>query len=249
MSVTGRDRRLRRIVAHRGASGIAPENTLPAFRKALSLGVEEVEFDLWATADRRVVVFHDRTLDRTTTGSGPISERTWDYIRAQDAGIKFGPEWVGTRIPLVEEVFDLVAGRAGMNIHIKEPGEEGMIVERVRQLAECYGVTEQVYIAGKRDVLQCAARRAPQLARCCLEGQECGSIQVQRALELACERIQLSKGCCSDEDIRRAVALGLIVNYFFCDEPDEGERLFEVGVTALLTNHPERYADPETDGN
>ena len=65
-----------RIVAHLGASGIAPENTLPAFREALSLGVQEVEFDLWATADRRVVVFHDSTLDRLTTGSGAINERT-----------------------------------------------------------------------------------------------------------------------------------------------------------------------------
>ena len=136
-----------------------------------------------------------------------------------------------------------------MNVHMKEPGEDGMIVDRVRDLAESDGVTGQLYITGKRNVLQCARQRAPGLARCCLEGQEQGKVQIEYALELVCERIQLSKGCSSDDDIRRSRALGLIVNYFFCDDPDEGQRLFDTGVMALLTNHPGRYTSEKADNN
>ncbi len=233
-----------RVVAHRGASKTTPENTLPAFVKALSLGVAEVEFDLWATADGGVVVCHDRTLDRTTTGKGLIRDATLAALRGLDAGVWRGQEWAGARVPTVEEVFELVAGRAVMNIHVKEPGPGGLILKRVKELAERHKVVEQVYVAGQRDVMECAKGLAPELGRCCLEGAAKGSEQIERALELDCQRIQFSVKCCSDDDIRRARDLGLVVNFFFCDEPVEAARLFDVGVMALLTNCPEVVKPP-----
>jgi glycerophosphoryl diester phosphodiesterase len=230
------------IVAHRGASGIAPENTFTAFERALALGVQEIEFDLWATSDGRVVVCHDASVDRTTPAKGQIHEMTCADIQALDAGTWFGEEWGGGRIPTLEETFELLAGKAHMNIHIKEPGPDGLIINRVRDMAASAGISDAIYITGHGNVLECARANAPELACCCLEGQEKGRLQIERAMELGCERIQFSVGCCTDDDIGRARELGLIVNYFFCDEVDEAKRLLDIGVMALLTNHPERIA-------
>jgi glycerophosphoryl diester phosphodiesterase len=92
------------IIAHRGASAYAPENTIAAFLKAYELGVRWVEFDIMLTADNQAVVIHDETLDRTTNGTGLISECTYDQIKTLDAGIKFGPKFANQKIPLLEEV-------------------------------------------------------------------------------------------------------------------------------------------------
>ncbi len=227
------------IIAHRGASGIAPENTLSSITRALELGVDEVEFDLWATKDGTVVACHDPTLDRTTNAVGRISEHFWDEIRHLDSGAWFGAAWQGITMPTVDEIFELVGSRVGMNVHLKEPGKNGLIISKVRDLSVMFGVTDRVYITGKRDVLLSAKNLAPELERCCLEGQENGRMQLENALILGCQRVQFSVNCCTDEDIRKARGHGLGVNYFFCDDPAEARYLVNAGVTGILTNHPE----------
>jgi glycerophosphoryl diester phosphodiesterase len=90
-------------VAHRGHSIAYPENTLEAYRKAIELGVEMIECDVNITRDGRLVMMHDPTLDRTTSGSGRVSAATWEEIQRLDAGGKFKPEFAGARIPSTEE--------------------------------------------------------------------------------------------------------------------------------------------------
>ena len=90
-------------VAHRGHSIAYPENTLEAYRKAIELGVEMIECDVNITRDGKLVMMHDPTLDRTTTGSGNVSASTWEDIQRLDAGGKFKPEFAGARIPSAEE--------------------------------------------------------------------------------------------------------------------------------------------------
>src|SRR5512146_1026748 len=94
------------VFAHRGASKVAPENTLPAFEAAIALGADGVELDVQATADGKLVVFHNPRLEGTTNGSGPVSAQTFDRLRALDAGSWFAPAFAGTRIPTLTEVFD-----------------------------------------------------------------------------------------------------------------------------------------------
>src|SRR5215213_6287556 len=86
-------------VAHRGANRVAPENTLPAYQAAIALGCEYVEIDVRATRDGALVLVHDRTVDRTTDGTGAVAELDFAAIRALDAGVKFGDEFQGTRVP------------------------------------------------------------------------------------------------------------------------------------------------------
>jgi glycerophosphoryl diester phosphodiesterase len=112
------------VSAHRGASGYAPENTLAAFRLASELGADMVEFDVHLTADDRLVVLHDDTLERTTNGSGYVRDRTWDDIAGLDAGAWYAPEFTGQRVPLLDEALAW-ASDAGMplSIELKRPNE------------------------------------------------------------------------------------------------------------------------------
>jgi glycerophosphoryl diester phosphodiesterase len=90
-------------VAHRGHSIAYPENTLESYRKAIELGVEMIECDVNITRDGKLVMMHDPTLDRTTTGSGRVSAASWEEIQVLDAGKKFRPEFAGVRVPSAEE--------------------------------------------------------------------------------------------------------------------------------------------------
>lgn len=92
------------VIAHRGASGHAPENTLAAFRKAVALGATFIETDLQLSRDARFVAIHDATLDRTTNGQGAVHDMTLAEIRKLDAGSWFGSEFAGERVPTLEEL-------------------------------------------------------------------------------------------------------------------------------------------------
>ncbi|MGQ0601895.1 MAG: glycerophosphodiester phosphodiesterase, partial [Anaerolineales bacterium] len=94
-------------IAHRGHSIAFPENTLEAYRKAIELGVEMIECDVNITRDGQLVMIHDTTLDRTTTGNGRVSGVTWEEIQRLDAGGKFKPEFSGLCVPLTEETLVL----------------------------------------------------------------------------------------------------------------------------------------------
>jgi glycerophosphoryl diester phosphodiesterase len=118
------------LQAHRGAAGLAPENTLAAFRMALDLGADGTEMDLQVTKDGVVVVIHDDTVDRTTDGRGRIGDLTLAEIKRLDAGAKFGPVFRGERIPTLRELIDLVRAsgreRFRLNLEIKfVEGREG----------------------------------------------------------------------------------------------------------------------------
>jgi glycerophosphoryl diester phosphodiesterase len=92
------------VVAHRGASAARPENTMTAFEWAKTAGAGAIEFDVHATSDGALVVHHDFTLDRTTSGTGLVVERPLAYVRALDAGSWFDPAYSGERVPLLDEV-------------------------------------------------------------------------------------------------------------------------------------------------
>ncbi|HUP57998.1 MAG TPA: glycerophosphodiester phosphodiesterase family protein [Bdellovibrionota bacterium] len=100
------------VVGHRGTIVHAPENTIPAFQKAIELGADLLEMDVRETRDGELVIMHDATLDRTTDGTGAVASRTLAEIRAFDAGSWFGAEWRGTRVPTFREVLRAIGGRA-----------------------------------------------------------------------------------------------------------------------------------------
>ena len=117
-------------VAHRGHSIAYPENTLEAYRKAIELGVEMIECDVNITRDGKLVMMHDATLDRTTTGTGRVSASTWDELQRLDAGGKFKPEFAGVRIPSTEETL-LLYKEAGILSCFEVKGADGDESDRI----------------------------------------------------------------------------------------------------------------------
>jgi len=107
------------VIAHRGAKGEAPENTLAAFRLGLEQGCDAVELDVHLSQDNVVIVCHDDTLDRTTDSKGEIRSLTVEEIKQADAGQWFHERYKGERIPTMEEVFDLIPPGIMINIEIK----------------------------------------------------------------------------------------------------------------------------------
>jgi glycerophosphoryl diester phosphodiesterase len=127
---------MRHRVAHRGYSAVAPENTLPAFEAALRGGATIVEFDVRTTVDGVPMVIHDRTLERTTTGTGSFWEAAYDEVRALDAGSWFSPAYAGVRVPTLAETIDLIApADVELLLEIKPPAGADQVKAILEQVA------------------------------------------------------------------------------------------------------------------
>lgn len=137
------------IIAHRGASAKAPENTMPAFRKALELGAGGIELDVQLSRDGRVVVIHDERIDRTSSQKGWVKDLTLEELRVPDFGSWFSPEFRGVTIPTLDEVLELLSqGDTLLNIELKNgpvfyPGIEDAVLALVKK----YNMIEKVIIS------------------------------------------------------------------------------------------------------
>jgi glycerophosphoryl diester phosphodiesterase len=123
------------IFGHRGASRYAPENTLAAFQTAFDQGAPAIELDVMLSADEKLIVIHDSTVDRTTNGSGKVNELSIDSLKKMDAGSKFSDKFINEKIPTLEEVLDLTGGKFLVNIELKNyhaPGDD--LVQKVVDL-------------------------------------------------------------------------------------------------------------------
>ncbi|HEX2906482.1 MAG TPA: glycerophosphodiester phosphodiesterase [Phototrophicaceae bacterium] len=132
------------IFGHRGASGNAPMNTLPAFELAAEHGADGIELDVWLSKDGEVVVIHDTAVDKTTNGTGHIQQMSLAELQELDAGSWFAESFQGTRIPTLDEVFETVGKRLFINVELKSitvktDGLEKAVAEKIRQhnLADC----------------------------------------------------------------------------------------------------------------
>ncbi len=140
-----------RIIAHRGASGYAPENTMASFQKAIELGAKEIELDVHQTSDGEIVVLHDAVLTKTTNGHGKVCNTKYSKLRTYDAGFWFGNEFKGEKVPLLSEILDFIRGNARVIIEIKfgsrlYPGIERNIWDLVTET----NMTENVIISSSK---------------------------------------------------------------------------------------------------
>ena len=126
------------VVGHRGACGYAPENTMPSFQKGIECGADILELDIHVSLDGELVVIHDSEVDRTTDGTGPIEGKTLKEIKALDAGVKFGPQFAGTKVPTLKELLDWAWNKIPLAIEIKgdpfpTPGVEEKLIKLLKE--------------------------------------------------------------------------------------------------------------------
>jgi glycerophosphoryl diester phosphodiesterase len=141
-----------KIIAHRGASAVAPENTLAAFMEAIRVGADMIELDVRLSRDGAVMVFHDQDLSRTTDGHGPVEKLTLAELRELDAGSWFSDEFIGEGIPTLEEVIRTIfPSRIELCIEIKiDPGREEL---RGKLLADTIAIIERTGFQGRTTIV------------------------------------------------------------------------------------------------
>jgi len=235
-----------RVCAHRGFNTVAPENSLPAFGAAIAMGAEEIEFDLWVTADGEVVSLHDSTLDRVSDGTGKVYDHTYEELLAYDFGIKRGEAFRGMRILRFEDILKKCAGHAIMNIHLKtrkgQTEYDPVALKKIVDLIHRYDCQKHVYfMCGVDGVLAQLQRDYPDICRCCGAGDGAWEI-VERAIRYGCRKVQLFKPYFNQEMIDKAHANGIVCNVFWSDDPEETERFLSMGIDTVLTNDYNRIS-------
>ena len=224
-------------VAHRGASGNYPENTLIAFQKALEIGVDEIELDLHMTKDAHLIVMHDSTVDRTTDGTGAIAELTLAEIKALDAGSAFGEQFRGERVPTWEEALDLVQGKVRLNVHLKEGGNyERKVAQALRE----FQMVEASILACSDESVGIFAAIDSQIECRIFRANRTPEEYIQKSVELGLRTMQPGRDITTREFVQKAHAAGRVVHVFYADTPEDMRAYIEIGVDGILTNYPER---------
>jgi len=231
------------VYAHRGAKAVAPENTLPAFAKAIEMGVAGIELDTQATADGQLIVLHDFRLERTTTGSGLLAEKTLAQLHGVDAGIRFHESFAGTPIPTLEQVFDLVADRCVVNVEIKNMAwDGGREVEPLVEMIQRRKLHEQVIVSSFNPIALMKMRWAdPSIALGLLYSEEL-PIFLRRAWLgplIAPEALHPHHSMVTAEYVEWAHSQGHYVNVWTVNDVELGRRLAGLGVDMLFSDVPD----------
>ncbi|HEY7270453.1 MAG TPA: glycerophosphodiester phosphodiesterase family protein, partial [Dehalococcoidia bacterium] len=223
------------VIGHKGASAVAPENTLASFRAALEAGATAVECDIHATRDGVPVIIHDATVDRTTDGSGRIDAMTLAEVQALDAS--FGMEaFRGERIPTLDELLTLVAGRATISLEYKALDAVAPSVPILRKHDAMRWCTAWAFSA---DMLAEARRLMPELSRTQNVGRvESWDAVLAKARELESLGVSLSQDLVTPERVSAAKARGLIFYTWTANTPADWQRLIDCDVDAIVTDDP-----------
>ena len=231
-------------IAHRGASGIAPENTLIAFKKAIDIGVDAVELDLHGTVDNEVVVIHDASLDRTTDHCGPVNRTPLETIKRADAGKKFATKFAGEPVPTLAEALECIAEKTVAVLEIKDPLIAEAVVAQIRQ-TQALDLT--VIISFHASVLREVRALEPRIPTGWLIGTQNNHIPpaelCQQLGELGSSLLNVNHQLITAEFAyevrRRGIAL-------WCWTVDDIARMREMkafGVQGITSNYPERFAE------
>ena len=231
------------IFAHRGARKAAPENTLPAFQKALEMHVDGIELDVRCSNDDVLVVMHDETVERTTDGSGKVSDLALAQLRTLDAGSHFGPEFAGVRIPTLDEVLDLVGDRCTVNIEIKTLAHDGGgEVDRVAQIIAARELYDQVIVSSFNPIALIKMRhidsriRLGLLYEYSLPGYLC---KMWMGQAVAPEALHPKHTLVDEMSVDDARKRRKAVNTWTVNDVKEARRLNALGVDVIITDVPD----------
>ncbi|MBS7609730.1 glycerophosphodiester phosphodiesterase [Candidatus Bathyarchaeota archaeon] len=216
------------VIGHRGAAAYEPENTLRSFRRALEIGVHAVELDVHLSKDGRVVVIHDPTVDRTTNGHGYVRDLSFEDLSKLDAGM-------GERIPLLEEVIDLVKDKAILQIELKGEGTE----EPVLRILEEKGFLDRVVLTSFfHNRVKKAKELKPLIKTGVLfVGRPLDPIHIVRVAKA--DAIHINYLTVDKELVEEIHRAGIKVTVWNVDEPRNIDRMIDFGVDAIGSNKPD----------
>jgi len=230
------------LIGHRGYPARFPENTLASFEGAMQAGCDMIELDVTLTRDRKVVVIHDDTLDRTTNGKGVVFHHTLEGIKRLDAGSWFDPRFSAERVPELCEVMKLTAGRSMLNIEIKVSAYEAndpadAIEHQVVKLVKTSGAMDRVVISSfdRRILERIAAMDAPPAVALISDHRADQSVLDMLLAMKAFSWHPRFKALTRDQ-VERLHAAGLKVFPWTINTREEAEKILALGVDGLICN-------------
>lgn len=228
------------VVAHRGSSAEAPENTLAAIHLAIEQGANMVEIDVRFSRDGEPIVIHDGTLDRTTDGTGKVSGKTLDELKSLDAGRWFSRRYQGERIPTFEEVVAFLSQfPTSLIAEVKEGPRPENFFMVLCEIMRRHDFFRRCYFKSFNQELAVAIQRAEPEARLGYLTKETEGI-IDHARALGCEAISIPFRNCSAELVTAAHRNYLKVMVWTVDKPILIKRMLQLEVDAIISNVPLR---------
>ncbi len=214
--------------------GYEPENTLASFKKALNLGVDMVELDVYVLKTGELVVIHDDRVDRTTNGQGYVADKTFAEIRSLDAG-------KGEKIPTLNEVFNLIDRKVPINIELKGAGTAGPVAKLIGEYISEHGWTNDDFLVSSfnhRELKKFKDLKPTIRIGALITGIPIGYAEF--AQKLGAYSLNPSLEFISQEYVDDAHKRGLKVLVYTVNEKDDIKKMMELGVDGLFSNYPDR---------
>lgn len=234
------------LIAHRGASAYAPENTLSAFKKAIDMGLNAVEFDVQFTLDGKAVVTHDYTLERTSDGRGHINDFNLSQLKELDFGKWFSEDYKNEKIPTLDEVLDIVKNNYLINIELKRDKDDKRFFSKsIVETIDKFDIRDKVLISSfDHELLKDLYKIDQNLKIALLFPKE-----IERNFEnlkeyidklnIKVSAINPHKDSLNEISTKNIKKLGLKIISYTVNEKTDYNRLKDLGVDAVFTNFPD----------
>ncbi|HYK40711.1 MAG TPA: glycerophosphodiester phosphodiesterase family protein [Candidatus Eremiobacteraceae bacterium] len=228
------------LIAHRGASGYAPENTMAAFRKAVAMGMSFIETDLQLTRDARFVAIHDESVNRTTNGQGAVHDLSLAELRRLDAGSWFASSFTGERIPTLEEVLEFAKRHdVVFYLEIKPQGSWGGEHALIGALRESGEIARTVVISFDANIVSTVRKAEPTLMTGLLyDGQV--EKPIEKALEIGARQLAVRGDLVTPAMIAEAKRNDLQVICWTVNHSAHMRMLSSAGVAGIMSDYPDR---------
>ncbi|PRX97224.1 glycerophosphodiester phosphodiesterase [Allonocardiopsis opalescens] len=232
------------VVAHRGYSGLAPENTLVAIEAARHSGADYIEIDIDFTADGVPVVIHDDTVDRTTDGTGAIREMDYSEVRGLDAGSWFAPAYADEPMPSLEQALDSFADQGGRLLLEYKGGWSANAVAETADMIRDRGLADSVMVQSfDVETVRNLRAEAPELPAGLLRSRLDGDpVAIAEELGVDAYNPNAERLLERPEVVDELQAAGIEVMAYTVNEAAGWQRLTELGVDAIITDHPAQLA-------
>ena len=232
------------FIAHRGYRARYPENTLVAFKAALDANVPMIELDVTLSKDRKLVVIHDATLERTTNGHGQVNTYTLKQLKKLDAGSWFSSNFAGEQIPELNEVLDLTDGRALLNIEIKphvyeSPPAKDCIEQQIVDLIHSRSIQDFVLISSfDLKILRRVSRINHMLALGLISREPTNRHTLEKCNRIGAISWHPNHQILTHSQVTMMQAAGMRVFAYNADTEDEIRRVVDMGVDGIISSDP-----------
>lgn len=234
------------ILAHRGANKVAPQNTIPAFIKALEFNADGIETDVHLCKDGEIVICHNYTVDETSNGIGLIDELTLAQLKAMDFGSYFNKDFSGVSLPTLSELLDVVRKMKLINIEIKPPKKDNDLVKKVVEEINKYGIAENSILSCFDPECVRMVKEIDKNVKTALlyENDELGNEIMTFGVAKYCKQLNVDaahphRKLIKENEIIELHNLGIAVNPWTVNLEEEIIRLTKWGCDALISDVPD----------